>query len=270
MKWVRILVLILVAGISSLFPSIVLADTSATVTITATGWIGTAPTGLVITYINDFHLDISWTPAANSTATMVRASYGHIPTDINDGYLVYYGAGNSASDTSVNLEDNGGTYYARAWAEHGGTFEPVGTSGFMENPSMMLIALIIMALGLTLAGFLRENKILAFGGAGAWMVLGGYAYTRFTTAWDVYYGLFFLCMALVIVCSLEPVLMREKPEPEVEEDRYDRLGKKMAKYDERMSKLDKIFGMSKEEARAKAQANTQKKKLARFSATGEL
>lgn len=271
MKWLRIAVLICVVACATL-PEIAFANTSDTVTIHVTPtYSAFTPSGLLITYVSDFQLDVSWTPGTNSTATMVRAKYGSLPVDRNDGYLAYYGGGSSFSDTSVDLEDNGATIFYRAWGQRGGTWEDVGTSNFMENPGMVLVALIILALGLTLSGFLKQNKVLAFGGSGAWMVLGAYAYTKFTTVWDVYYGLFFLCMALVIVCSLEPVLMREKPiEPEPE-DRYDRLAKKWGKANMKWAKLDSLFGSKEQENRMTQVAQIrEERKAKRFNETGEL
>ncbi len=79
------------------------------------------------------------------------------------------------------------------------------------------------ALVLTIAGYLRRQATLTFAAAGFWVVFAVYAYTLSATPktgiWDTNYGMFFICVGLVIVCSLEPVIMRP-PKAEEKEDIY--------------------------------------------------
>jgi len=140
--WKWLIALIIVIAIF-LIPVSVLADTSASVTVTATGYVVGAPGDFTLTYISDYEVGISWTKGADAVNTMVRAKYGSMPTSRTDGYRIYYGDGISASDTGVNFDESAATVYYRAWSENaGGLWEETGTSDSMESAIMTLLGIL--------------------------------------------------------------------------------------------------------------------------------
>ena len=88
----------------------------------------------------------------------------------------------------------------------------------------LLAILAFMTTCFTIATYVFKKPVLAFAGAGGWVIFGVYSYTMSVAAWDIYYGIFFLAMGMVIVCVLEPILMRQKKD-ELSEDVYDNADK---------------------------------------------
>ena len=77
----------------------------------------------------------------------------------------------------------------------------------------------MLALGLLFGFIWKKYGFLAYGAAGVWALLGFLALTTSSSnspaeITDVYMGLFWLCIAFVIGCSLLPTVMREKPSPD--------------------------------------------------------
>lgn len=58
-------------------------------------------------------INLSWNPGASSCYTMVTRKSGSYPANSADGKIVYYGTGNSYSDSNLS---SGIWYYYRAWA----------------------------------------------------------------------------------------------------------------------------------------------------------
>lgn len=210
MKWLRIGLSIIVLLLTILITLPVLADTSQDVTVTATGYICEAPGGFTLTYISDYEVGISWTKGEDAENTMIRAKYGSYPVDREDGYQVYYGDGTVASDTGVNFDEGVSDVYYIAFSQNAsGAWEDVGSSNFMENPHMLLIALIILALGFTIVSYIFKKGMLAFAGAGAWMVASIYCFTKSAETWDIYFSLAFLFIGLLLACMFSPLAWRE-------------------------------------------------------------
>ena len=123
----------------------------------------------------------SWTNSPTGTATMVRAKYGSAPTNINDGYLVYYGPLDTATDTGVNVDENMSQVVYVAWADTlSGWSLPV--QAIYEDGRMALI--LITAAFIALA-FWRQTPALkvvsgivaiVFGAYWATVVLNSYVY----------------------------------------------------------------------------------------------
>jgi len=206
--------------IALIIPLPVLADTSSEVVVTATGWICEAPSGFSLFYINDYEIGISWVKGEGAENTMIRAKYGSYPIDRTDGYQVYYGDGTVASDTGVNFEEGVSDVYYIAFSENvNGVWEEVGASDFMENPHMLLIALIILALGFTIVSYIFKKGVLAFAGAGSWMVASIYCFTKSAETWDIYFSLAFLFIGLLLACMFSPLAWKETtPAGEIPED----------------------------------------------------
>jgi len=153
----------------------VLADTSATVTITARGVVVGTPEGLVITYIENTLLQIDWTKGDAAVNTMVRARYGSVPEDRTDGYLVYYGVGETATDTSVDIDNTINTIYYRAWSQNAaGAWEDIGTTNFFEEGAMTLLFFAVLAIGVTWVGTKWRFYGLNLMGACAWIIFALY------------------------------------------------------------------------------------------------
>jgi hypothetical protein len=199
---------ILALGLSILLfliiPSSVYADNSATVTVIATGYVTVGPGGFVVSYISDWELDLSWTPANGSVGTMVRAAYGHVPTGISDGYLVYNGSAGNFSDTSVSLDGSESVYY-RAWSIYpGGSYSSLASSASSEGImgiGFLFLGWVILAIGLTWVAtkvnliLFRVAPFLAWLGLGVLLLLGNITNLGIDKAWTQVLGFVFIVMA---------------------------------------------------------------------------
>lgn len=102
------------------------------------------PEGLTLTYISDAEIGITWTKGADAEYTMIRAKYGSVPEDRNDGYLVYYGDLEYCSDTGVIIEETITPIYYRAWSENiNNVWEETGISDFFEGGGMTLVGILM-------------------------------------------------------------------------------------------------------------------------------
>jgi len=170
----RITALILI-GLLALFPCSGALAANPTVTITVSAWTVGTPGGLTITYINNDTLQVDWTKGDGAVNTMVRAKYGTAPESRTDGYLVYYGEGVTADDTSVDIDNTINPLYYRAWSEDvGGTWETTGTISFFEEGGMTLIFFVMLAIGVTWIGTKWRFYGLNLMGAIAWVIFALY------------------------------------------------------------------------------------------------
>jgi len=197
----------------------VLADTSADITVTVSGWICEAPGGFTLTYISDYEVGISWTKGEGAVNTMVRAAIGRMPESVTDGMEIYYGEGTSTTSW-VNMETLSAPVYYRAFSQNeNGVWEATGASDQIEGTGMLLIALIILAMGFTITSYIFKKGVLAFAGAGAWMVTSIYCFSRSLETWDIYFSLAFLFIGLLLACAFSPLAWRETtPDNEMPED----------------------------------------------------
>ncbi len=120
-------------------PSPVLAGVSTDVIITAVPGFGI--TNFTATYITDTQVDLAWNAAPSLLSVMIRAKYGSEPTSETDGYLVYSGVGNAASDTSMNFDENGGILYYKAFGETAPGVYEASAADNVEGLIMTIIAL---------------------------------------------------------------------------------------------------------------------------------
>ena len=120
-----------------------------------------------ITQITNTDIHFTWTYDPSLYMNfMIRGDYGRMPSDItsptdtpNDGYLVYYGSGTSADDTSINTDDNPGFYYYKAWAQNlDGTWQMITLTGSQESTGMLLIAFIGLFIGLLVVNIMARNS----------------------------------------------------------------------------------------------------------------
>lgn len=171
------------------------------------------PTGLTLTAVGVGEVSISWTKGVGAENTMVRGAIGHLPVDRDDGYLVYYGTGTSATDYADIGQE---IVWYRAWSrDSGDTWEDEGVWGSIGGTMVIFMLFGMLGLGLLFGFIWKKYGFLAYGAAGVWGLLGFLALTTSSSSspaqiTDVYMGLFWLCMAFVIGCSLLPTVMREK------------------------------------------------------------
>jgi len=163
----KLIVLVSILLCMLLSPCMIQAATSVDVTITAIGFIIAPPSGFSVSYISDYETALTWTNPVGSISTMVRAAYGHVPTDMADGYLVYLGNGDTVNDPNID-PFNGDSLYYRAWAQRndgiwGGLYADTDTEDIMSLGFYFigLIALMLVAAVLAIAAFITKRKLLA-------------------------------------------------------------------------------------------------------------
>jgi hypothetical protein len=159
----------------------VYAATTQDVTITATPG-GAGILTFVATYISETQIDLDWTVTGDVDKVMVRAKYGSIPADIpdedtapTDGYLVYYGAGLSSSDTSMDFDANPGPLNYKAYAQKAdGKWYLVSKTDWKESALMTLIFFAVFAGILSFIGSRSSFYFLKFLAGLAWWATAFY------------------------------------------------------------------------------------------------
>ena len=163
----------------------VLAATTAIVTIIGIPSYSGGILTFNVTYVSDTEMDLSWTyDAVTVSNVMVRAKYGSYPanppnssTAPSDGYLVYYGSDLSAVDTSMDMNQNAGTLYYSAWAQHpDGSWYVVASTHSEESREVVLIGLILIGMIGSVFAIMRRNLLFAVGAGALWFFL--ITYTR--------------------------------------------------------------------------------------------
>lgn len=85
---------------------------------------------------------------------------------------------------------------------------------------MIIYVILVLALGLLLMAYIFKRPSLAFASLIAWIVLAVETYTLSTGAWDIYYGLFWLCILMIVISGLEGWTLRPKNKDETPEEKY--------------------------------------------------
>lgn len=194
-----------------------MAASSEDVTITVTGIVVDAPGGFIVFYVSDYEVGLAWTKPTGANMTMIRAKYGSYPTSRIDGYQVYYGSGESCSDTAVSLDETAIEIYYIGFSETAsGQWSPLYAQGFLEPPAVKIIAFIILALGVTAIAFWSKRRPLCFLSMASWLGFGFYAFNQTYTG-NEYLDDLFLWIGLVgaLICMFEIVLVTRgmRPEP---------------------------------------------------------
>lgn len=81
---------------------------------------------------------------------------------------------------------------------------------------MTLIALIVLALGFTISGYVLKRGVLAFAAAGCWIILFMYSLNASTSSWDIFYSLAWVSLGLAIT-SLFATLTRKDTSGDTDE-----------------------------------------------------
>lgn len=188
------------------------AATTSIITITATPGLGVLT--FTATYISDTQVQLDWTVSPEVDKVMIRASYGSEPDDIpdedtapSDGYLVYYDAGLSANDTSMDFDQNPGPLYYKAWAQKvDGKWYTTSLTDWKESKTLALIAIVLLCALVSYLSIRSSNILLALGASITWIFL--LVYTRDNPITGVTTGTFadeliiYLCWIFVIVLPL--------------------------------------------------------------------
>jgi hypothetical protein len=174
----RVAIIGIVLSALCLFPMSVEA---VTINITNTPLYSAGIISFTVTYVSDAQMDLDWTVDATVDKVMVRAKYGNYPANIpdaftapTDGYLVYYGAGLSVSDTSMNFDQNPGGLYYEAWGQKlDGTWYTVTSTSSKESARMMTLAACIVFLGMAMTfsilGHIKRQWWFSTIGALTWL-----------------------------------------------------------------------------------------------------
>ena len=143
------------------------------------------------------------------------------------------------------------------WGESISGYTDTTTFGGLFNDILgggaMLFVLGALGLGLIIAFFWKKSGVLAYGAAGAWLLLGFRALeisgsSTLIPIDDTYIGLFWLSMAFTIACVSLPAVMREKPSTddiypdEVDEVTGEKIPKKEPKPKRKRTSLFARFG----------------------------
>jgi hypothetical protein len=222
-RWIRLVLAVLLL---SAYPTgAILAGTVVDVSIFATPLFGGGIFTLNITYVTDTRMDLDWTVGPDVDKVMVRAKYGSYPTDIpdqntapSDGYLVYYGNGLSASDTSMDFGNTVGTLYYRAWAQKvDSTWTVTPAEGNKEGLVILLAILALIPLGLTVTMFVTRNSMLGWPSGGFWFIFAAYNYQTAVVRdiTDINYALFWISSSMLLFCIIGAYGLREKDDRKV-------------------------------------------------------
>ena len=218
-KIARVIIAATTAAIVLLANAIpVLAALSRDVTITWTPAGLFAPTNFTATVVNDNNVQLDWTPNGLAVTTLILGKVGSYPTSATDGYIVYNSAGATTNDISVSLDETTtNMFYAAYSVDGGGGTSPDSALAMAGGIGMTLLALAMLAMGLTVAMIISKNMLLGFPSAIFWAVLCGFMYTQSLATWDWQYLLSFASGGMVIFSCLAMYALRPQdldPKPQ--------------------------------------------------------
>ena len=184
-KWLLIPpVFILVAAIVlSLYPFMTVNASSSFLSIgisTVDAIAKQPPQDFTAVVVANDRIDCTWTRPATIANVMVRAKYGTAPADITDGYLVYYGALEQASDISVDMDQTINQLVYRAWSEDAVLGWSTPAEAIVESVAMnQLVILLILALFKGFAYWHRERWLYVLAGFASLAIGFTYVDTNF-------------------------------------------------------------------------------------------
>jgi len=251
-------------------PMAVIADDTATITITARPRISGGITNFQVTAVSESEIDFSWGYESPADRIMIRGKVGGYPdpiTDPNvapsDGYLVYYGNATEATDVRWAMESVTKPVYYAAWAQRDdGVWYIDESSTWMENTILLLVGLgifLVIGLCLTIAAISKRSGMLSYGAVGAWVLTAFQAFYCSASSspsqiTDAYMGLFWMCIAFAIALGVWPYASRERPQIAVEEGEEEWEGEDLSSF----------FGQKKE------QTSVPRRRTSRFAETGRV
>jgi hypothetical protein len=196
-----------------------------------------APGNLTATQTGVGNITITWDMGLYAEDTIIRISEDSCPGNITDGYLVYDGNETTATYSGLSLGMH--EYCIRAWSSNdtgnstGYAEVSIGGTGMTALGNIILLGILMFAsLACTIAAYGFRKAPIAYLGAGLWALLGFFAFTLSTSLspiqiTDIYMGLFWLAIAMVIVSIFEPMVMKapsiDEIEPEAELSSADQM-----------------------------------------------
>jgi hypothetical protein len=216
---------LLVVGVLILLnivPFTVSAATSVVVVITATPDNGVQPpTPFTATVVSGTQVRLDWGYPAGTVVAMIRAKYGTPPATMADGYLVYQGAGITADDNSVDLENNTGTIYYAAWGQNAlGVWSLNKNNTLQEAIGMILGFLLLCSVACAIAMFMKKERILGWASMVLWFLAGWCAFDASATTWDSNFAIGFGATFLgLLVGGVGSFAFKSKDDLNADEDR---------------------------------------------------
>lgn len=228
-RYVVIVLLLIAIAIAGAVEA-VRAATTADITVTATP----SPTGapippinFIAEYISEYSVNITWTNMPHTENTMVRVKYGEGPTDRNDGYLVYYGTAENASDLSVSFENMVAIPVYRAWTENAtgswsfnyaedsiGEEEVEGISNAISSITGAMISTLIFLLALvfTIVAYKVLNSYFCRIMAGMlWITVGTVWIINDPSSWSyLIFGVVFISIGIYVMTMVGVDLWQER------------------------------------------------------------
>ena len=222
----KLLLAIIVVLAISLSPIAVLAGN--TVTVNDQPYFSAGITSFTVTYVSDTEMDLAWTVDATVANVMVRAKYGQYPANIpnpntqpSDGYLVYYGSGLSAVDTSMDMNQNAGTLYYEAWAQKGdGSWYLIPSQGSEESREMIGLLLGFLAVSLLIAGLVLKKSWVMWFSIPFWVILSIYMayYQSMGFPASAQHAFLFIGLGATVAIGFGAIRMQAKPANEHHDD----------------------------------------------------
>ena len=144
-----------------------------------------APTGFTATFIAPRQVELEWTKGLSTNNTKIVAKFFEYPISKDDGYVVYYGMGESVNDTALDLDITFGSVFYRAYSENTtGGWSINYAEASTENPEMEGIVEQLTQFNNILASLISLLLVLALAIFAHWR--GGLLYILSGLAFIVY------------------------------------------------------------------------------------
>lgn len=111
--------------------------------------------------------------------------------------------------------------------------------------AIFILGLLFMSIGLMSIAWTFKKPPFAFGAIGGWILLAVFTYGLSAGPWDIYYGMFWFSIGLMIVSALESMTLTNRTEePPIEEkkDRIDRYLDRVEAMQERQARYRRALG----------------------------
>ncbi len=136
-----------------------------------------APTNFAAA-VDDNDIDLTWTSAAGATHTVIRQGEATYPTNREDGTLTAFVTGNRYIDEGATTEGN--VFYYSAWSYSSLGYSVNYVTASAGGTGMILIAIVVLVLGLTIAAFFIKSGMLYVVCVPAWLI---FTFIAFNTSW---------------------------------------------------------------------------------------
>ena len=172
--------------------------------------------------ISMHEVEITWTLGFVATHTLVKRQVGSYPATIADGVEVYWGTGTFVVD-GIDLTFLDEDVYYRAWSWNAVGWSATYAQDIVEvRPAManalMLMGMIFLGLGLTFGGYWSKRWPIVIAASAVWLAFAMWAFTNSAETWDIYRWFGIVGAIMLLISVIEPIVMRDKPQTEVEKD----------------------------------------------------